>query len=153
VRMGDQVIVEGQFGEIEEINLTYVVMRIWDKRRLIVPITYFLEKPFQNWTHSAMDLLGSITLRVDPAVPVDAIREELHRICEADPLWDRQTCMVQVTDTDMTALTPSVTLRALVSATDAQRLWDLRCRVREYLADFVFAHLRSLAQQQEDSAR
>jgi small-conductance mechanosensitive channel len=152
VRVNDQVVVENEFGTIEEIHLTYIVVRLWDKRRLVLPTSYFLEKPFQNWTRSAMDLVGSVTFTMDPAVPVDAVREELHRICDADPLWDRQTCMVQVTDADITSLAPSLTLRALVSATDAQRLWDLRCRVREYLAAFVFAHLQSLAQQHEDSA-
>ena len=105
-----------------------------------MPINYFLEKPFQNWTRSAMDLVGSVILKVDPAVPIDAVREELHRICEADPLWDKQTCVVQVTDADLTSLLPSLTLRAVVSAEDAARLWDLRCRVREYLATFVYAY-------------
>ncbi len=140
VRVSDQVVVEGEFGVIEEIHLTYLVVRLWDKRRLVVPMAYFLEKPFQNWTRSAMDLVGSVVLKVDASLPVDAVREELHRICEADPLWDRQTCSVQVTDADMTSLAPSLTLRAVVSAEDAQRLWDLRCRVREYLAAFAYAH-------------
>ena len=135
VRVTDQVVVEGEFGAVEEVHLTYVVVRIWDKRRLVVPITYFLEKPFQNWTRSAMDLVGSVVLKVDPDVPVDAVRAELKRILEADPLWDRQICAVQVTDADPT----SVTLRALVSAEDAARLWDLRCRVSEYLVAFVRA--------------
>jgi small-conductance mechanosensitive channel len=135
VRMGDQVVVEGEFGEIEEINLTYVVMRIWNKRRLIVPITYFLEKPFQNWTRATTDLVGTVVVLVDHAMPVDAVRAELRRICEADPLWDKKTCAVQVTASDATTLT----LRALVSAEDAARLWDLRCRVRERLIAFVNA--------------
>jgi small-conductance mechanosensitive channel len=139
VRVSDQVVVEGEFGTIEDIHLTYVVVRLWDKRRLILPITYFLEKPFQNWTRSAMDVVGSVVLKVDPVVPVDAVREELHRICEADPLWDKRTCIVQVTDANMALPAPSLTLRALVSAEDASRLWDLRCRVREYLAAFVQA--------------
>ena len=129
VRMADQVVVEGEFGEIEEINLTYVVVRLWDKRRLVVPITYFLEKPFQNWTRTATDLVGAVAIKVDFAMPVDAVRAELRRICEADPLWDKKTCAVQVTDSDAA----SVTLRALVSAADAPRLWELRCRVREHL--------------------
>ncbi len=137
VRMSDQVVVEGEFGEIEEINLTYVVLRLWDKRRLIVPITYFLEKPFQNWTRTATDLVGAVNIKVDFAMPVDAIRAELRRICEADPLWDKKTCAVQATDSDAA----SVTLRALVSAADAPRLWELRCRVRENLLAFVQAHV------------
>ncbi len=139
VRVADEVVVEGEFGTIEDIHLTYVVVRLWDKRRLILPITFFLEKPFQNWTRSAQDVVGTVILKVSPSVPVDAVREELHRICEADPLWDKQTCMMQVTDVDMASSTPSLTLRALVSAEDASRLWDLRCRVREYLAAFVQA--------------
>ncbi len=135
VRMGDQVVVEGEFGELEEINLTYAVVRLWDKRRLILPITYFLEKPFQNWTRSATDLLGTVLLQVDYATPIDRVREELKRICEADPLWDKRTCELQVTDSNAT----SATLRALVSASDATRLWDLRCNVREHLIAFVQA--------------
>jgi small-conductance mechanosensitive channel len=136
VRIGDQVVLEGEFGEIEEINLTYVVVRIWDKRRLILPITYFLEKPFQHWTRSATDLVGSVLLRVDYAIPVDAVRMELTRICEADALWDRRTCSLQVTDSDAS----SATLRALVSAENASKLWDLRCNVRERLLAFVHAY-------------
>lgn len=139
VRMADQVVVEGEFGEIEEINLTYVVVRLWDKRRLIVPITYFLEKPFQNWTRTATDLVGAVAIKVDFAIPIDAVRAELRRICEADPLWDQKTCTVQVTHSDAA----SVTLRALVSAADAARLWELRCRVREHLLAFVQAQVRA----------
>ncbi len=137
VRMADQVVVEGEFGEIEEINLTYVVVRLWDKRRLVVPITYFLEKPFQNWTRTATDLVGAVAIKVDFALPIDAVRAELRRICEADPLWDKKTCELQVTDSDAA----SVTLRALVSAADALRLWELRCRVREHLLAFVQAQV------------
>jgi small-conductance mechanosensitive channel len=137
VRMTDQVVVEGEFGEIEEINLTYVVVRLWDKRRLIVPITYFLEKPFENWTRTATDIVGAVAIKADFAIPVDAVRAELRRICEADPLWDKKTCWLQVTDSDAA----SVTLRALVSADDAHRLWELRCRVREHLLAFVQAQV------------
>ncbi|HSY25532.1 MAG TPA: mechanosensitive ion channel domain-containing protein [Polyangiaceae bacterium] len=133
VRMGDQVVVESEFGEVEEINLTYAVIRLWDKRRLILPITYFLEKPFQNWTRSATDLMGTVLLQVDFGVPVDRVREELRRICESDPKWDKRKCTLQVTDSSAT----SATLRALVSASDADRLWDLRCNVRERLIAFV----------------
>ncbi len=133
VRMNDEIVVEGEFGEIEEINLTYVVVRLWDKRRLIVPITYFLEKPFQNWTRSTTDLVGTVIVKVGFEVPIDAVRAELRRICEADPLWDKKTCAVQATDSDAS----TVTLRAIVSAEDAERLWDLRCRVRERLLEFT----------------
>jgi small-conductance mechanosensitive channel len=134
VRVGDQVVVEGEFGEIEEINLTYVVIRIWDKRQLIAPITYFLEKPFQNWTRSRTDLVGTVTIQLAHATPVGVLREELERICKADPLWDKGTCSLQVTGADLT----SITVRATVSARDAHRLWDLRCNVRERLV--AFAH-------------
>jgi len=136
VRIGDQVGLEGEFGEIEEINLTYVVVCLWDKRRLILPITYFLEKPFQHWTRSTTDLVGSVLIKVDYAIPVDAVRAELQRICEADPRWDKRTCVLQVTDADAN----SATLRALVSAKDAPQLWDLRCSVRERLIAFVHTY-------------
>jgi small-conductance mechanosensitive channel len=133
VRVGDQVVVEGEFGEIEEINLTYAVLRLWDKRRLVLPITYFLEKPFQNWTRSATDLVGAVLVKVDFGTPVDAVRSELGRICESEPRWDKHTCSLQVVDSDATSLT----LRALVSAADASTLWDLRCSVRERLLVFI----------------
>jgi small-conductance mechanosensitive channel len=136
VRLGDQLVVEGEFGELEEIHLTYAVVRLWDKRRLIVPITYFLEKPFQNWTRSATDVVGAVLFKADFTIPVDAVRRELMRICEADPLWDKKTYKLQVTDSDAT----SVTLRALVSATNASALWDLRCNVRERLLAFIRSH-------------
>ncbi|MDP9149637.1 MAG: mechanosensitive ion channel family protein [Myxococcota bacterium] len=133
VRMGDQIVAEGEFGEIEEINLTYAVVRLWDQRRLILPINYFLEKPFQNWTRSETHLLGTILILVDYAAPIDAMRAELRRICESTPLWDERICALQVTDCDGT----SATLRALVSAGSAGALWDLRCDVRERLLAFV----------------
>ncbi|MDP8999747.1 MAG: mechanosensitive ion channel family protein [Myxococcota bacterium] len=135
VRMGDQVVVEGEFGEIEEINLTYIVMRLWNQRRLILPIMYFLEKPFQNWTRTSTDLVGTVVIKVDYAMPVEAVRAELRKICDADPQWDKQTCEVRAIDSDAS----TVTLRALVSAEDASKLWDLRCRVRERLIAFVYA--------------
>ena len=136
VRVGDHVVVEGEFGLIQEINLTYVVIRLWDKRRLIAPIAYFLEKPFQNWTRSKTDLLGTVTIQVAHDAAVEPLREELSRICEAEPLWDQGTCALQVTRSDLT----SKTLRATVSAKDAQRLWDLRCNVRERLIAFAHGH-------------
>jgi small-conductance mechanosensitive channel len=136
VRVGDSVVVEAEFGEIEEINLTYAVVRLWDKRRLVLPITYFLEKPFQNWTRSATDILGTVLLKVDFATPVDALRAELTRICEADPRWDKQTCSLQVADSDASCMT----VRAVVSAQDASKLWDLRCNVRERMLAFLSAY-------------
>jgi small-conductance mechanosensitive channel len=133
VRVGDQIVAEGEFGEVEEIYLTYAVVRLWDKRRLVVPITYFLEKPFQNWTRSGTDLLGVVMIRVDYAMPLEPARAELERICTADPRWDKTVCRLQMVDVDAT----TATLRAVVSAADAGALWDLRCAVRERLVDFV----------------
>jgi small-conductance mechanosensitive channel len=133
VRIGDQVVVEGDFGEIEAIHLTYVVVCVWDKRRLILPISYFLDKPIENWTHSTTDLLGTIYLKVGFTLPLEALRNELRRACEADPLWDNQTCTLQATDSDAT----TVTVRALVSAGNASKLFTLRCNVRERLLRFV----------------
>jgi small-conductance mechanosensitive channel len=133
IRIDDVVIVENEWGRIEEITLTYVVIRIWDKRRLIVPISYFIEKPFQNWTRVSADLLGTVYLYCDYTVPVEALREELRRILEQSEEWDREVCVVQVTD----ATERTVAVRALMSAADASLLWTLRCAVRERLIDFV----------------
>jgi small-conductance mechanosensitive channel len=133
IRIDDVVIVEGEWGRIEEITLTYVVVRIWDLRRLVVPITYFIEKPFQNWTRTSADILGSVFLQVDYGVPVDAVRQELTRILQASPHWDRKVNVLQVTDVKDRTLE----LRALASASDAGKAWDLRCEVREKLVAFV----------------
>ena len=133
VRIDDVVIVEGEWGRIEEITLTYVVVRIWDKRRLIVPISYFLEKPFQNWTRVSADLLGTVYLYCDYSVPVQAVREELQRILEQSEYWDGQVAGVQVTD----STEKTMAVRALMSAADASLLWSLRCEVREKLIDFI----------------
>jgi small-conductance mechanosensitive channel len=133
IRIDDVVIVEGEWGRIEEITLTYVVVRIWDLRRLVVPITYFIEKPFQNWTRTSADILGSVFLQVDYGVPVDAVRQELTRILQASPHWDRKVNVLQVTDVKERTLE----LRALASASDAGKAWDLRCEVREKLVAFV----------------
>ena len=133
IRIDDVVIVEGEWGRIEEITLTYVVVAIWDLRRLVVPITYFIEKPFQNWTRTSADVLGTVFLQVDYGVPVDAVRQELTRILEASPNWDRKVNVLQVTD----AKERTLELRALASSSDASKSWDLRCEVREGLVAFV----------------
>jgi small-conductance mechanosensitive channel len=133
IRIDDVVIVEGEWGKVEEITLTYVVVAIWDLRRLIVPITYFIEKPFQNWTRTSADILGSVFLQVDYDVPVGALRAELTRILEASPLWDRKVNVLQVTD----AKERTLELRALASSSDAGKSWDLRCEVREKLVAFL----------------
>ncbi len=133
IRTDDVVIVEGEWGRIEEITLTYVVVRIWDLRRLVLPIGYFIEKPFQNWTRVSADILGTVFLYVDYTVPVDAIRAELERIVHGSTDWDGQVCGVQVTDTSP----QGIEVRALVSATDASKAWNLRCDVREKLVSFL----------------
>ena len=133
IRVDDVVIVENEWGRIEEITLTYVVVKIWDLRRLIVPITYFIEKPFQNWTRVTADILGTVFLYVDHTVPIDAVRQELHRILKASELWDGKVCVLQVTNTSER----TIELRALMSAADASTAWSLRCEVREKLVDFI----------------
>ena len=122
-----------KWGKIEEITLTYVVVRIWDLRRLIVPITYFIEKPFQNWTRVTSDILGTVFLYVDYSVPIQAVREELHRILQDSALWDGKVW--GLVPTNLTERT--VELRALMSAQDASSAWNLRCTIREKLIEYV----------------
>lgn len=133
IRIDDVVIVEGEWGRIEEITLTYVVVRIWDLRRLIVPITYFLERPFQNWTRVSADLLGTVFLYVDYTVPIQEVREELQRLVKESDRWDGKVCVLQVTN----ATEHTLELRALMSAADSSRAWELRCEIREKLLEFV----------------
>lgn len=133
IRVDDVVIVEGEWGRIEEITLTFVVVRIWDLRRLIVPVSYFIEKPFQNWTHTSADLLGTVELHLDYSVSVDALREEAKAVLEAAPEWDRKVWNVQVTAANERAMV----VRVLFSAASSGVLWELRCRVREQLLRFV----------------
>ena len=136
IRLDDVVIVEGEWGRIEEITLTYVVVRIWDLRRLVVPITFFIDKPFQNWTRVSADLLGTVFLYADYRVPVDAVRQELHRILQESPEWDGKVWGLQVTN----ATERTVELRALMSAPDSGAAWNLRCAVREKLLAFLREH-------------
>jgi small-conductance mechanosensitive channel len=133
IRLDDVVIVENEWGRIEEITLTYVVVVIWDQRRLIVPISYFIEKPFQNWTRVSADLLGSVFLHVDYTVPLKALRDELDRLLENSKRWDRKVKVIQVTD----AKPNTMEVRVLISAADASTAWDLRCELREELIDFL----------------
>jgi hypothetical protein len=133
IRLDDVVIVEGDWGRVEDIRMSYVVVRIWDERRLVVPLSYFIEKPFQNWTRKTADLLGTVVLHVDYGVPFDDVRSELLRILEATDLWDRRVWNLQVTD----ASERTVQLRALMSARDASSMWDLRCHVRERLVAYL----------------
>ncbi len=132
-RLDDVVIVENEWGRIEEITLTYVVVRIWDLRRLVLPITYFIEKPFQNWTRVTADILGTVYLYVDYTVPIQTIREELHRILKGSELWNGNVWGLQVTN----ATERTVELRALMSASDASTAWNLRCEVREKLVEYI----------------
>ncbi len=129
----DIVMVEGEFGQIEEITLTYVTVRTWDLRRLILPITYFVEKPFQNWSRVSTDLLGTVILYLDYQVPMAELRKELKRLVENHPKWDRKVCGLQVTDTKEHV----IEVRALMSGTDPGKLGDLRCDVREGLIQFL----------------
>ncbi|MER7333212.1 MULTISPECIES: mechanosensitive ion channel family protein [unclassified Micromonospora] len=133
VRLDDVVVVEGEWGRIEELTLSYVVVQIWDDRRLILPTSYFTTKPFQNWTRTEAAVLGTAEFDVDWAVPVQAMREELRRLVESSELWDGRVCVLQVTD----ATGGMIKVRALVSAADAGSLWDLRCLVREHLVAWI----------------
>lgn len=132
-RVDDVVVIEGEWGWIEEIGMMYVVVRIWDLRRLVLPVSYFLEHPFQNWTRTSADLLGYVYVYADYTMPVEPVRAELRRICESTPLWGGKVCGVQVTDADA----HTVQLRALMDARDSSQAWDLRCLVREKLIEFL----------------
>lgn len=135
IRIGDTVIVEGEWGTIEDITLTYVVIKVWDLRRLVVPVSYFLEKPFQNWTRTSPEIVGSVFIWADYRVDVDTLRTELKRIVEPErgKLWNGTTMGLQVTN----ATDRAVELRVLVSSDNASKAWDLRCLVREQMLAFM----------------
>lgn len=133
IRLDDVVIVEGEWGRIEDITLTFVVVRIWDDRRMVVPVSYFLEKPFQNWTTKTSDLLGTIFLYVDPTADVGRIRAKFVEVVQANQRWDKRVAIVQVTDHRADAME----LRGLLSARNAGVAFDLRCEVREAMVDFL----------------
>tara|TARA_B100000929_G_scaffold287706_1_gene274863 strand:- start:894 stop:1940 length:1047 start_codon:yes stop_codon:yes gene_type:complete len=133
IRLDDVVIVEGEWGWIEEINLTYVVVRIWDKRRLVVPTTYFIEKTFQNWTRTSADILGTVFIYADYGLSFEAIRKEQTRLLNNTKLWDGKVDVLQVTN----ATEKSMELRVLVSAKDSPTSWDLRVYLREKLLEFI----------------
>jgi len=150
IRLDDVVIVEGEWGRIEEINATYVVVRVWDERRLVVPLQWFIENPFQNWTRTTAQLLGTAFLWLDYRVPMDEVREALHRICESDPRWDGRVCVAQVTDAAETTLQ----VRLLVSARNSGDLFDLRCVVRERMVAWLrHAHPDALPVQRVELSR
>jgi small-conductance mechanosensitive channel len=133
IRLDDVVIVEGEWGKIEEITTTYVIVAIWDQRRLVVPLTYFIETPFQNWTRNTSDLLGTSFLYVDYSIPVQALRDELTRVLENEPLWDKRVNACQVTNLSE----HTMEIRCLLSAADASKQFDLRCIVREKMVAFI----------------
>ena len=133
IRLDDVVIIEGEWGRIEDIQLTYVVVRIWDDRRMVVPVSYFLEKPFQNWTTKTSDLLGTVFLYVDPAADVERIRTRFIEAVKANSCWDGRVAILQVTDQKADALE----LRGLLSARNAGIAFDLRCEVREAMMHFL----------------
>jgi small-conductance mechanosensitive channel len=133
IRLEDAVIVEGEFGWVEDIAAAYVVIRLWDRRRMILPLSYFIEKPFQNWTRQSTDLIGSVVFYVDYAAPVGRIRDKLSEIVAQSPLWDQQVVNLQVNDIRETTMQ----LRALVSAKNADALGSLQAELREKLIDFL----------------
>ena len=133
ILLDDLVVVQGELGKVEEITLGYVVVHLWDQRRMVVPITYFLEKPFENWTRRSSELLGTVFLYFDYHLPINELREEFSRYVEAHPAWDRRTKSLVISD----AKENSIQIRALVSAADPDKLWTLRCDVREALISYV----------------
>jgi small-conductance mechanosensitive channel len=133
IRIDDALIVENEWGNVEEITSTYVVVRLWDWRRLILPLSYFIEKPFQNWTRDNADLIGTVMLYLDHTAPVEAIRTKTQEILSASPLWDKRVLAVQVTDFRQTTME----VRILASAGSAPRAFDLRCEIREKVIAFL----------------
>ncbi len=133
IRLDDVLIVEGEWGRVEEITLTYVVIKIWDERRLIVPITYFLEKPFQNWTRTNSDIIGTVFIYTDYRFPVEELRNYVIELIKDNPDWDRKVCNLQVTDSDDKIMT----LRVLASSSDSSKNWNLRTFLREKIINFI----------------
>jgi len=133
IRIDDVVIVEGEWGRVEDITLTYVVVNIWDQRRLILPITYFIEKPFQNWTRVSAELLGTVFLYLDYNTPIEPLRAELTKVLTVHKLWDQRVNVVQVTDNKEA----TIEVRFLMSARNSSQAFDLRCHVREHMIAFV----------------
>jgi small-conductance mechanosensitive channel len=128
------VVVQGQWGRIEELTLSYVVVHLWDERRLILPVSFFAENPFENWTRHNSRVLGTVVLNVDWSVPVDELRTEMYRLLQDHPLWDQREWVLQVSDVLPNGL---LELRGLVSAADAASSWDLRCDIRERLVSYL----------------
>jgi small-conductance mechanosensitive channel len=137
IRIEDAVLVENEFGNVEEITATYVVLRLWDLRRMIVPLTYFIEKPFQNWSRESTSLIGTVLLKVDYTTPVDKVRAKTEEIVKASPLWDGGLIKLQITDADDSTME----LRVIVTARSAGDAFDLRCELREKLIAYLQAEL------------
>ncbi|MEO6971936.1 MAG: mechanosensitive ion channel domain-containing protein [Rhodoferax sp.] len=133
IRLDDVLVVQGDWGRVEEITGTYVVLKIWDERRLIIPLQWFIENPFHNWTRKSANIIGTVFFWVDYCMPLEPLRTEAQRVCDAAPEWDRRLCKLQVTE----AGEKSIQLRLLVSSASSGQNWDLRCRVREALVDFM----------------
>ena len=133
IRLDDVLIVKGEWGRVEEITGTYVVLRIWDDRRMVIPLQWFIENPFENWTRTSSQLLGLVVLHLDYALPMDAFRAQARQVVQAAPEWDGRVCVVQVQD----ATERAMQVRVLVSAAHAGKLWDLRCRVREEMLGWL----------------
>lgn len=133
IRIDDALIVEGEFGHVEEITSTYVVVKLWDWRRLVLPLNYFIEKPFQNWTREGAALIGTVMVYLDYSVPVATLREKTEEIVKAAPLWDGKVFNLAVTDLKDQVME----IRILVSATSAGKTFDLRCHVREKLMEYI----------------
>lgn len=136
IRIDDVVIVEGEWGRIEEITATFVLVKVWDERRLIVPLQWFVENVFQNWTHTTASLLGTVFLWLDYQVELDGLKEEFERLCQISTLWDQRVCVMQVTDSHE----QGVQIRFLVSAKESGELFDLRCQIREGLIRYLSTH-------------
>jgi small-conductance mechanosensitive channel len=134
LRIDDVVVVKGEWGRIEELALTYVVLCLWDERRLVLPVSYFTQNSFENWTRHGSRVLGSVVLHVDWSVPVEELRTELYRVLREHPLWDQKDWVVQVTDVLPNGL---ITVRAMMSAHDSASAYDLRCDIRERLITFI----------------
>jgi len=133
IRMDDVLVVEGEWGRVEEINLTYVVVNIWDKRRLVLPITYFIEKPFQNWTRTTSEILGTVFIYTDFTVPVQQLRDKLTTLLTGHPLWDGKVNVLQVTDFKERTME----IRCLMSCRNSGQAFDLRCYVREQMIAYI----------------
>lgn len=133
IRMDDVLVVEGEWGKVEEINLTYVVVNIWDKRRLVLPINYFIEKPFQNWTRTTAEILGTVFIYADFTIPVQALRQQFMRLLEGHRLWDGKVAVMQVTDLKE----QSMEIRCLMSCRNSGDAFDLRCYIREQMIEYI----------------